>query len=400
MQKRIKNLTLNFGPQHPAAHGVSRLILELNGEIIQKVDSHIGLLHRGTEKLIEFKTFLQALPYFDRLDYVSMMSQEHAFALAIEDILGCVVPFRAQIIRVLFLEITRILNHLLAVTTHALDIGALTPFLWAFEEREKLMEFYERVSGARFHANYIRPGGVSQDIPENLLEDIFIFTNQFNYRIDEIQDLLASNRVWKERLINVGIVSKEQAFTWGFSGVLLRGSGILWDLRLIESYDSYNKFKFNIPVGFLGDCYDRYLIRIYEMRESLNLINQALVLLKILREEPQLNIYNIQDNKIVAPLRSVMKESMEALIHHFKFYTENIILPREETYISVEAPKGEFGVYLNISANNRNKPYRCRIKSPGFLHLQGIDFMSKGASLSDIVAIIGTQDLVLGEIDR
>ncbi len=400
MQKRIKNLTLNFGPQHPAAHGVSRLILELNGEIIQKVDSHIGLLHRGTEKLIEFKTFLQALPYFDRLDYVSMMSQEHAFALAIEDILGCVVPFRAQIIRVLFLEITRILNHLLAVTTHALDIGALTPFLWAFEEREKLMEFYERVSGARFHANYIRPGGVSQDIPENLLEDIFIFTNQFNYRIDEIQDLLASNRVWKERLINVGIVSKEQAFTWGFSGVLLRGSGILWDLRLIESYDSYNKFKFNIPVGFLGDCYDRYLIRIYEMRESLNLLNQALVLLKILREEPQLNIYNIQDNKIVAPLRSVMKESMEALIHHFKFYTENIILPREETYISVEAPKGEFGVYLNISANNRNKPYRCRIKSPGFLHLQGIDFMSKGASLSDIVAIIGTQDLVLGEIDR
>jgi NADH dehydrogenase I D subunit len=400
MQKRIKNLTLNFGPQHPAAHGVLRLILELNGEIIQKVDSHIGLLHRGTEKLIEFKTFLQALPYFDRLDYVSMMSQEHAFALAIEDILGCVVPFRAQIIRVLFLEITRILNHLLAVTTHALDIGALTPFLWAFEEREKLMEFYERVSGARFHANYIRPGGVSQDIPENLLEDIFIFTNQFNYRIDEIQDLLASNRVWKERLINVGIVSKEQAFTWGFSGVLLRGSGILWDLRLIESYDSYNKFKFNIPVGFLGDCYDRYLIRIYEMRESLNLLNQALVLLKILREEPQLNIYNIQDNKIVAPLRSVMKESMEALIHHFKFYTENIILPREETYISVEAPKGEFGVYLNISANNRNKPYRCRIKSPGFLHLQGIDFMSKGASLSDIVAIIGTQDLVLGEIDR
>jgi NADH dehydrogenase I D subunit len=400
MQKRIKNLTLNFGPQHPAAHGVLRLILELNGEIIQKVDSHIGLLHRGTEKLIEFKTFLQALPYFDRLDYVSMMSQEHAFALAIEDILGCVVPFRAQIIRVLFLEITRILNHLLAVTTHALDIGALTPFLWAFEEREKLMEFYERVSGARFHANYIRPGGVSQDIPENLLEDIFIFTNQFNYRIDEIQDLLASNRVWKERLINVGIVSKEQAFTWGFSGVLLRGSGILWDLRLIESYDSYNKFKFNIPVGFLGDCYDRYLIRIYEMRESLNLINQTLVLLKILREEPQLNIYNIQDNKIVAPLRSVMKESMEALIHHFKFYTENIILPREETYISVESPKGEFGVYLNISANNRNKPYRCRIKSPGFLHLQGIDFMSKGASLSDIVAIIGTQDLVLGEIDR
>jgi NADH dehydrogenase (ubiquinone) Fe-S protein 2 len=395
--KKIKNLTLNFGPQHPAAHGVLRLVLFLDGETINKVDAHIGLLHRGTEKLIEYKTFLQALPYFDRLDYVSMMSQEQAYSLAVESLLGLKIPFRAKIIRVLFAEITRILNHLLALTTHALDVGALTPFLWAFEEREKLMEFYERVSGARLHASYIRPGGVSFDLPEDLVYDIYIFAMQFFNRIDEIQDLLSNNRIWKNRLKSIGLVSKRQALDWGFSGVMLRGSGILWDLRVIEGYDDYNKFDFVIPVGITGDCYDRYLIRIEEMRESLKIILQSINFLNILKNLDDYSFF-VDDNKVCPPGRFFAKYSMEALIHHFKYFTEGFSVSKEEVYTIVEAPKGEFGVFL--VSNNSSRPYRCRIKAPGFMHLQGLNFMSKGLFLADLVTIIGSQDLVFGEIDR
>jgi NADH dehydrogenase (ubiquinone) Fe-S protein 2 len=394
---KIKNLTLNFGPQHPAAHGVLRLVLFLEGEVVKKVDAHIGLLHRGTEKLIEYKTYIQALPYFDRLDYVSMMSQEHCFSLAVENLLDCKVPFRAKIIRVLFLEITRILNHILALTTHALDVGALTPFLWGFEEREKLMGFYERVSGARFHANFIRPGGVNQDLPEGLLEDIFSFIVQFFNRIDEIQDLLTGNRIWKQRLISVGEVSLSKALNWGFSGCMLRGSGFLWDLRLIEGYDAYNLFKFCIPLGSIGDCYDRYLIRVEEMRESCNIILQALNFLRVLNSMKDAS-FIVEDFKIAPPSRALMKYSMEALIHHYKLYSEGFLVGKEETYSVVEAPKGEFGVFL--VSNNSNRPFRCRIKSPGFLHLQGLDFMVRGGFLADLVTVIGTQDLVFGEIDR
>jgi len=394
---KVKNLTLNFGPQHPAAHGVLRLVLFLDGEIVNRVDAHIGLLHRGTEKLIEYKTYTQALPYFDRLDYVSMMAQEHAFSLAIENLLKCKIPFKAKIVRVLFCEITRILNHLLALTTHAMDVGALTPFLWGFEEREKLMEFYERVCGARLHANFIRPGGVSQDLPQGLLEDIFLFAEQFSLRIDEIKDMLTNNRIWRQRLIDVGIVTKSQAFDWAFSGVMLRGSGVLWDLRLIEAYDNYNLFDFSIPVGLNGDCYDRYLIRVEEMRESISIIFQSINILKYLDDNSN-SSFIVDNHKIAPPSRSFMKFYMESLIHHFKLYSEGFIVPKEETYSVVEAPKGEFGVFL--VSNNSNRPYRCRIKSPGFLHLQGLDFMCKGLFLADLVTIIGTQDLVFGEIDR
>ena len=340
--KKIKNFTLNFGPQHPAAHGVLRLVLEMQGEVVERADPHIGLLHRGTEKLIEAKTYLQALPYFDRLDYVSMMCQEHAYSLAVEKLTGCDVPLRAQYIRVLFSEITRILNHLLALTTHAMDVGALTPMLWAFEEREKLMEFYERVSGARMHAAYIRPGGVSQDLPLGLLDDIYAFAKTFASRIDELEELLTNNRIWKQRLVNIGIVSGEDALAWGFSGAMLRGSGIAWDLRKTQPYDVYSKLDFEIPVGTKGDCYDRYLVRVEEMRQSLRLIFQCL------NQMPS-GLIKSDDKKLTPPSRGQMKESMESLIHHFKLYSEGFSVPPSEIYQAVEAPKGEFGVYLEAT---------------------------------------------------
>ena len=389
--RELKNFTINFGPQHPAAHGVLRLILELDGEIVERADPHIGLLHRGTEKLIEYKTYLQALPYFDRLDYVSMMAQEHTYSLAVEKIAGIKVPRRAQAIRVLFLEITRILNHLLAVGCHALDVGAMSPFMWAFEEREKLMEFYERVSGARMHAAYIRPGGVTMDLPLGFLDDVHQFVAQFNYRLDEIEEMLTGSRIWKERLVDIGVVSSKKAIDWGFSGVMLRGSGIPWDLRKTQPYEIYPELDFVVPVGNRGDCYDRYLIRIEEMRQSLNIIQQVL---QIMPEGPIKNT----NTKLTAPSRSEMKTSMEAVIHHFKLYTEGIILPFGETYAATEAPKGEFGVYL--ISNNTDKPYRCKIKAPGFGHLQALNEMSKGHMIADVVTIIGTQDIVFGEVDR
>jgi len=394
---KIKNLTVNFGPQHPAAHGVLRLVLFLDGEIVNKVDAHIGLLHRGTEKLIEYKNYIQALPYFDRLDYVSMMSQEHAYSIAVESLLNCEIPFRASIIRVMFVELTRLLNHLLALTTHALDVGALTPFLWAFEEREKLMEFYERVSGARFHSAFIRPGGVGKNIPNGLLEDIFLFVEQFPARLDEIRDMLSFNRIWCQRLKNVGVVTKKEASDWGFSGVMLRGSGCLWDLRVAEPYDNYGLLNFSIPIGSNGDCFDRYLIRLAEMHESLFIIRQCLDFLVTLRQLGD-SSYFLQDYKIIAPPREIMKYDMESLIHHFKLMTEGMFLNKEESYVVVEAPKGEFGVYIVANSDTRAK--RCRIKSPGFAHLQGLNFMAKYGFLADLVTIIGTQDLVFGEIDR
>jgi len=388
---KIKNFTMNFGPQHPAAHGVLRLILELDGELVRKADPHIGLLHRGTEKLIEYKTYIQALPYFDRLDYVSMMSQEHAYSVAVEKLLNCNIPIRAQYIRVIYSELTRILNHILAVTTHAMDVGALTPFLWLFEEREKLMEFYERVSGARMHAAYIRPGGVAQDFPLGLWNDIMQFVEQFFWRLVEVEELLNGNRIWKQRLVDVGIVTAEEALSHGFSGVMLRGSGIAWDLRKNNPYEVYSKIDFNIPVGKNGDCYDRYLIRVYEMYESLNIIKQCL------KAMPS-GLIKADDKKLTPPERADMKYSMESLIHHFKLYSEGFNVPENETYACVEAPKGEFGVY--IVADGSNKPYRCKIKAPGFLHLQSLNSMSKGHMIADVVTIIGTQDIVFGEIDR
>nr|QYC61833.1 NADH dehydrogenase subunit 7 [Paralia sulcata] len=391
IKKKIKNFTINFGPQHPAAHGVLRLVLELKGEVVERASPHIGLLHRGTEKLIEYKTYLQALPYFDRLDYVSMMSQEHTYCLAVEKLTNCDVPLRAQYIRVLFAELTRILNHLLAVGCHAMDVGAMTPFLWAFEEREKLMEFYERVCGARMHAAYFRPGGVSLDIPIGLLDDIFIFTEQFNLRLNEMEDMLSESNIWKQRLVDIGIVSCEEALNWSFSGVMLRGSGINWDLRKSQPYEIYDKLKFDIPTGTKGDCYDRYLIRVLEMKESLKIIKQCL---------NKIEIGNIRsDNRKVSfPLRTDMKQSMESLIHHFKLSTEGICPIPSETYTASEAPKGEFGVYL--VSNGTNRPYRCKIKAPGFNHLQALDLMAKGHLIADVVTIIGTQDIVFGEIDR
>lgn len=389
--KKVKNFTLNFGPQHPAAHGVLRLVLEMNGEVVERADPHIGLLHRGTEKLIEYKTYIQALPYFDRLDYVSMMAQEHGYSLAVEKLLECEVPLRAQYIRVLFCELTRLLNHLLALTTHAMDVGALTPFLWAFEEREKLMEFYERVSGARMHAAYVRPGGVTQDIPAGLLQDIYLFIDQFASRIDELEEMLTNNRIWKQRLVNIGIVTAKEAMAWGFSGVMLRGSGVAWDLRQAQPYEVYDQMKFDIPTGLRGDCYDRYLIRVEEMRQSLRILSQAI------NQIPNGPV-KMDDRKIAPPSRTHMKESMESLIHHFKLFTDGVVVPKGETYSCVEAPKGEFGVYLVSDGTNR--PYRCKIKAPGFAHLQAIDFMSKNHMLADVVTIIGTQDIVFGEVDR
>ena len=389
--KKIKNFTINFGPQHPAAHGVLRLVLELNGEIVSRADPHIGLLHRGTEKLIEYKNYVQALPYFDRLDYVSMMAQEHSYCLAIEKLFNCKIPKRAQYIRVLFAEITRILNHLLAVVCHAMDVGAMTPFLWAFEEREKLMEFYERVSGARMHAAYFRPGGLQVDIPKGLLDDIYMFTEQFTLRLIEMEDMLTENRIWKQRLVDIGVVTADDACQWGFSGVMLRGSGVHWDLRKSQPYEIYDKLKFEIPVGTNGDCYDRYLIRVFEMKESLKIIEQCL-------NSMPLGYIKTNDLKISPPTRSEMKQSIEALIHHFKMYTQVVIIPNSETYIGTEAPKGEFGVYLISDGTNR--PYRCKIKAPWFIHLQAFDFMSKGHLIADVVTIIGTQDIVFGEVDR
>ena len=398
MLHKIKHFYMNFGPQHPAAHGVLRLVLELQGETIIRADPHIGLLHRGTEKLIEYRNYIQGLPYFDRLDYVSMMAQEHCYSLAIEGLLKCVVPLRGRLIRILFSEITRILNHLLALTTHALDVGAMTPFLWGFEEREKLMEFYERVSGARMHAAYFRPGGVNQDLPKGLLYDIYLFLNQFEARISEIEELLTNNRIWKQRLVNVGIVNYKQAFEYGFSGVMLRSCGIQWDLRKNMSYDGYNTINFSVPNSFNGDCYDRYLIRVMEMRESSMIMNEVIRRLAVTFKEPGLNLVKVRDYKICPPSRGYMKQSMEALIHHFKLFTEGIVVPENQIYCAVEAPKGEFGVYL--VSDNTNKPYRCHIRAPGFAHIQSLNFMSNNHLIADLVTIIGTQDIVFGEIDR
>jgi NADH-quinone oxidoreductase subunit D len=390
-QAQIKSFTMNFGPQHPAAHGVLRLVLEMDGEVVDRADPHIGLLHRGTEKLIEYKTYLQAVPYFDRLDYVSPMCQEHAYALAVEKLLGIEVPPRAKYIRVLFAEITRILNHLLNLTTFALDVGAITPLLWGFEEREKLMEFYERVSGARLHSAYFRPGGVHQDMPGGLADDIDAFITQFPARIDDLEELLTENRIFKQRTVNIGVVSAEEAQDWGFAGPMLRGSGVAWDLRKAQPYDGYENFDFDIPIGKNGDCWDRYLVRMEEMRQSLRIMRQAL-------DGMPGGLAHVNDRKIMPPPRVEMKHSMEALIHHFKLYTEGYHVPAGETYTAVEAPKGEFAVYL--IADGSNRPYRCKIRSPDFAFLQGLDFMSKGHMLADVVAIIGSMDIVFGSIDR
>lgn len=389
--KKNKNFIINFGPQHPAAHGVLRLILELKGEKVIQADPHIGLLHRGTEKLIEYKTCLQSMPYFDRLDYVSMIAQEHTFCLAIEYLLNLNVPIRAKFIRIILLEITRILNHLLAVGCHVMDVGAITPFLWCFEEREKLMELYERVSGARMHTNYIRPGGVNIDLPLGFLNDLELFCDQFLIRLDELEDLLNSNRIWFNRLNLIGIVTKKDCEDLGFSGVMIRGSGVCWDLRKNITYEIYNKFNFNIPIGTTGDCYDRYLIRMEEMRQSIFLLQQAISKL------PNGIILSL-NKKYVPNSKSLIKQSMENLINHFKYYSENIVLPKKEVYLSTEAPKGEFGVFL--VGNNKANPYRCKIKAPGFNHLQGLNFMSQNHLIADLVTIIGTQDIVFGEIDR
>ena len=386
-----KTMTINFGPQHPAAHGVLRLILEMDGEIITRADPHIGLLHRGTEKLIEYKTYLQAVPYFDRLDYVSPMCQEHSYALAVEKLLGCEIPLRAKYIRVLFSEITRILNHIMAVTTQALDVGAMTPLLWLFEEREKMMGFYEKVSGSRMHAAYIRPGGVHQDLPKGLLEEISQFADNFPKYIDDLETLLTENRIFKQRMVEIGIVSKDEALAWGFSGPMIRGSGIAWDLRKSQLYEIYDQLDFDIPIGKHGDSYDRYLIRVQEMRESVKMIKQCI------EKMPQGPV-TTADSRISPPKRSEMKHSMEALINHFKLYTEGYHVPAGETYAAVEAPKGEFGVYL--ISDGSNKPFRCRVRAPGFAHLQALDFMVKGHMLADVVTIISTQDIVFGEVDR
>jgi NADH-quinone oxidoreductase subunit D len=388
---RIRNFTFNFGPQHPAAHGVLRLVLEMDGEVIDRADPHIGLLHRGTEKLIEHKTYVQALPYFDRLDYVSPMAQEHVFALAVEKLLGCEVPLRAQYLRVLFAEITRLLNHLLWLSAQGLDVGAMTPFFWAFEDRDRLMEFCEAASGARMHSNYIRPGGVAVDIPAGLDERISDFIEGFPKRLDDIEDVLTENRIWKQRLVEIGVVTTEQAIELAFSGPMLRGSNVAWDLRKAQPYDVYDRMDFDIPVGKNGDCYDRYLVRMEEMRQSARIIRQCL-------DQMPVGPVKTRDRKIAPPPRAEMKRSMEALIHHFKLYTEGYHVPAGETYTAVEAPKGEFGVYLVSDGGNR--PYRCKIRPTGFAHLQALDTMSRGHMLADLVAIISTLDIVFGEIDR
>ena len=388
---KIKPLTMNFGPQHPAAHGVLRMVLEMDGEVIERVDPHIGLLHRGTEKLIENKTYLQSVPYFDRLDYVSPMCQEHAFALAVEKLLNIKAPIRAQYIRVMFAEITRILNHLLALPAMAMDVGAMTPFLWAFEQRELLMEFYERVSGARMHASYVRPGGVYRDLPNNLLQDISKWTKKFPKFIKDLELLLTENRIFRQRTVDIGKVNRSDALNFGFTGPMLRASGVQWDLRKINNYDIYNKLKFDIPIGKQGDCFDRYQVRVEEMKESLNIILQCIDLI------PKGNVM-VRNNKITPPKRKSMKQSMESLIHHFKIFTEGYKVPKGETYTAVEAPKGEFGVYL--VSDGTNKPYKCKIRAPGFAHLQAMDFCSKGHMLADMVAILGSMDIVFGEVDR
>nr|KAG5691926.1 hypothetical protein BaRGS_000635 [Batillaria attramentaria] len=390
-EKQVQNITLNFGPQHPAAHGVLRLVLTLDGETVVRCDPHIGLLHRATEKLIEYKTYMQALPYFDRLDYMSMMNNELGFVLAIEKLLNINPPPRAKWIRTMFCEITRLLNHILAISSHALDVGAMTPFFWLFEEREKLCEFYERATGARMHAAYIRPGGVAQDLPLGLMDDIHEFLSKFGQRLDEVDDLLTENRIWKARTVDIGVISAEEALNYGFSGVMLRGSGIKWDLRKVQPYDVYDQVDFDVPIGKKGDCYDRYLIRIEEMRQSMRIILQCL------NKMPEGEI-KIDDYKICPPKRAEMKESMEALIHHFKLYTEGYQVPPGATYTAIEAPKGEFGVYL--VSDGTNKPYRCKIRAPGFCHLAGLDRLAKKHMLADVVAIIGTLDIVFGEVDR
>jgi NADH-quinone oxidoreductase subunit D len=390
-QKEFKNLTINFGPQHPAAHGVLRLILEMDGEVIERADPHIGLLHRGTEKLIEHKTYLQAIPYFDRLDYVSPMSQEHCFALAVEKLLSCSIPKRASYIRVLFCEITRILNHLLNITTHALDVGAMTPLLWMFEEREKIMEFYEEVSGARMHSNYIRPGGVANDIDDLLLDKMKKFFIELPKKLDDVENLLTDSSIFKNRLVGIGIIDKSTALEWGFSGPMLRASGIEWDLRRAQTYEVYDELDFNIPIGTVGDCYDRYLVRMAEMRESIKIIDQCIT--KMPSGE-----YQINDPKFVIPQKENVKQNMEDLINHFKLFSQGYPVPPGETYTAVEAPKGEFGVYL--ISDGSTKPYRCYIRAPGFAHLQSLDCMSKGEKLADVVANIGSMDIVFGEIDR
>ncbi len=391
----VRNFNINFGPQHPAAHGVLRLVLELDGEVVDRVDPHIGLLHRGTEKLIEQKTYLQAIPYFDRLDYVAPMNQEHAFALAVERLLGIEVPKRGQLVRVLYSEIGRILNHLLNITTQALDVGALTPPLWGFEEREKLMTFYERACGARMHAAYVRPGGVHQDIPPELVEDIANWCDPFLNTVKDLDDLLTPNRIFKQRNVDIGIVDLDDAWAWGFSGVMVRGSGAAWDLRKSQPYECYEEMDFDIPIGKNGDNYDRYLIRMEEMRQSVKIMRQCIELL--LGKEKTGPVSNM-DGKVVPPKRGEMKKSMEALIHHFKLYTEGYHVPEGEVYAAVEAPKGEFGVYL--VSDGSNKPYRCKLRAPGFAHLQAMDFLCRGHLLADVAAVLGSLDIVFGEVDR
>ena len=389
----VRKFNINFGPQHPAAHGVLRLVLELDGEVVERVDPHIGLLHRGTEKLMEYRTYLQNIPYFDRLDYVAPMNQEHGFCLAIEKLLGVDVPIRASLIRVLYCEIGRVLNHLLNVTTQAMDVGALTPPLWGFEEREKLMVFYERASGARLHANYFRPGGVHQDLTEALISDIGDWAKAFARPLADIDKLITGNRIFKQRNVDIGVVSKDEALAWGFSGVMVRGSGIAWDLRRSQPYECYNDFEFDIPLGINGDCYDRYLCRMQEMRESVKIILQCV---DRLQKTP--GPVMSDDNKIVPPRRGEMKRSMEALIQHFKLYTEGFHTPEGEVYAAVEAPKGEFGVYL--VSDGTNKPYRCKIRAPGFPHLAAMDWMNRGHMLADVSAVLGSLDIVFGEVDR
>jgi len=389
----IKNYTLNFGPQHPAAHGVLRLVLELDGEVVQRADPHIGLLHRGTEKLFEYKTYLQNVPYFDRFDYVSMMANEHAYALAVEKLLGITPPERAQYIRVMFAELTRILNHTMWLGAVALDIGAMTVFLYCFREREDIFDFYEEVSGARMHAAYFRPGGVSLDLPDGLLEKITKFTESFPGYVDEYDTLLKENRIWKQRNVDIGIVDKEAALAWGFTGPMIRGSGVAWDLRKTQPYDVYDKMDFDIPVGVTGDCYDRYLVRVEEMRQSNEIIKQCIIWLA---NNP--GPIKVDDYKLTSPPRDAMKDDMEALIHHFKYFSEGYHVPAGEVYAAVEHPKGEFAVYL--VADGSNKPYRMKVRAPGFAHVQSLDYMTRGHMIADIVAILGTQDIVFGEVDR
>lgn len=388
---QIKPFTVNFGPQHPAAHGVLRMILEMDGEVVERADPHIGLLHRGTEKLIETKSYMQATPYFDRLDYVCPMNQEHAFVLATEKLLGITAPRRAQFIRVIFSEIGRLLNHLLNITTWGIDVGAITPALWGFEEREKLMEFYERASGARLHANYFRTGGVAQDLPAGLIEDIWDYAESFQKFYDDLSTLLTENRIFKQRLVDIGVASAEEAMDWGFTGPMLRGSGIAWDIRKSQPYEVYDELEFDIPIGKTGDCYARYLVRMEEMLQSVRIIKQAI-------EKIPEGYTMINDRTVGPPPRAEMKQSMEALIHHFKLYTEGYHVPKGETYTAIEAPKGEFGVYL--VSDDSSKPYRCKIRAPGFAHMQAMDFLTKGHMLADAVSIIGSLDIVFGEIDR